>query len=164
MTLNYGSTDDQVGLFVRCCAADRDTVLEPIVANHPQARVTFVEEGSVAVEVSASQCEVWHSDVQLVSELFPILRHAQFEDALNHNFADPVSGLFRAILPEPEVNCRIEITIRPATRHRCHEATAKIEAPAFASHHSWILCRGSALRNGSSKVIESIADFRRICV
>ena len=138
VTLIYGSTDDQVGLFVRCHAVDRDAVLEPIVANYPQVTVTLVEEASVAVEGSASQCEVWHSDVQLVPELFPILRHAQFEDALNHNFADPVSGLFRAILPEPEVNCRIEITIRPATRRRCHEARASIQLldrEFFRKHH-----------------------------
>ena len=138
VTLIYGSTDEQVGLFVRCDPADRDTVLEPIVANYPQATVTLVEEGSVAVEGSESQCEVWHSDVQLVPELFPILRHAQFEDALNHNFADPVSGLFRAILPEPEVNCRIEITIRPATRRRCHEARTTIQLlnrEFFRKHH-----------------------------
>ncbi len=138
VTLIYGSTHEQVGLFVRCHAVDRDAVLEPIVANYPQATVTLVEEGRDAVDGTASPCEVWHSDVQLVPELFPILRHAQFEDALNHNFADPVSGLFRAILPEPEVDCRIEITIRPATRRRCHEARASIQLldrEFFRKHH-----------------------------
>ena len=41
--LIYGSTDKQVGLFVRCHAADRDAVLEPIVANYPQATVAPIE-------------------------------------------------------------------------------------------------------------------------
>ena len=51
VTLIYGSTDEQVGLFVRCHAADRDAVLQPILAlkqvtpnglnekNHPKSLV-----------------------------------------------------------------------------------------------------------------------------
>ena len=86
VTLIYGSTDEQVGLFVRCHAADRDTVLQPILANYPHATVTLGKDGSRTGECTTPECQVWHSDVQLVPELFPILRHAQFEDALNHNF------------------------------------------------------------------------------
>ena len=122
VTLIYGSTDEQVGLFVRCHAADRDAVLQPILANYQHATVTLREDERRTGECTLPKAAVWHSDVQLVPELFPILRHAQFKDALNHNFADPVSGLFRAILPEPQLSCRIEICIRPATRRRCHEA------------------------------------------
>jgi len=33
VTLIYGSTDEQVGLFVRCHAANRHAVLQPILAN-----------------------------------------------------------------------------------------------------------------------------------
>ena len=152
VTLIYGSSDEQVGLFVRCHAADREAVLEPIVANYPQATVTLVEEGSRTGECAPGEGSVWHSDVQLVPELFPILRHAQFEDALNRNFADPVSGLFRAILPEPRVNCRIEISIRPATRHRCHEARESIQLldrEFFRKHHrlaSWFARRNTRPR------------------
>ncbi len=86
-------------------------------------------------------------------ELFPILRHAQFEDALNHNFADPVSGVFRAILPEPQVTCRIDITIRPATRHRCHEARESIQLldrEFFRKHHrlaGWFARRNTRPRH-----------------
>ena len=138
VTLIYGSKDEQVGLFVRCHAADRDAVLQPILANYPHATVTLSEEGSRTGECTVPKAAVWHSDVQLVPELFPILRHAQFEDALNRNFADPVSGLFRAILPEPQLSCRIEICIRSATRHRCHEARESIQLldrEFFRKHH-----------------------------
>ena len=82
VSLEYGSHEGQIGLFVRCHAADRDAVMEPIVANYPQAAVTLVEEGSRGDRSSDEECDVWFSDVQLVPELFPILRHAQFEDAL----------------------------------------------------------------------------------
>ena len=138
VSLIYGSTDEQVGLFVRCHAVDRDAVLQPILANYPHATVTLSEAGSRTGECTIPEVEVWHSDVQLVPELFPILRHAQFEDALNHNFADPVSGLFRAILPETQMSCRIEICIQPATRRRCHEARASIQLldrEFFRKHH-----------------------------
>ncbi len=54
VTLMYGSTDEQVGLFVRCHVADREAVLEPIVANYPHATIAVVEEGSDAVEAPAS--------------------------------------------------------------------------------------------------------------
>ena len=152
VTLIYGSSDEQVGLFVRCHAADREAVLEPIVANYPHSTVTLVEKGSRPGECASAEYAVWHSDVQLVPELFPILRHAQFEDALNRNFADPVSGLFRAILPEPQVNCRIEISIRPATRHRWHEARESIQLldrEFFRKHHrlaSWFARRNTRPR------------------
>ena len=112
VTLVYGVRDGQIGLFLRCSQADRDSVIEPIRAGYPDATVTLVEERG------SSTGEIWSTDIELVPELFPILRHAQFEDLLNHNFADPVSGLLRSILPEEGMECRIEITIRPASRHR----------------------------------------------
>ena len=138
VTLIYGSSNEQVGLFVRCSAIDRDAVLQPMIANYPHANLTHIEQEAVASESSETTSNFWHCDVQLVPELFPILRHAQFEDALNHNFADPVSGVFRSILPEPNVNCRIEICIRPATQHRCHEARESIQLldrEFFRKHH-----------------------------
>ena len=132
VTLVYGVREGQIGLFVRCAAADRDSVIEPIRAGYPDATVTLVEErGSGAGEI-------WSTDIELVPELFPILRHAQFEDLLNHNFADPVSGLLRAILPEEGMECRIEITIRPASRHRLHRAINAVfllEREFFQRHH-----------------------------
>ena len=56
VTLIYGSTDDEVGLFVRCHAADREAVLEPIVANYPYATVTLVEAGAISPVLSLQ----WH--------------------------------------------------------------------------------------------------------
>ncbi|MDA1231290.1 MAG: DUF87 domain-containing protein, partial [Planctomycetota bacterium] len=105
---------------------------------YPQATVTMLEEGSRSDAVTDEKCEVWFSDVQLVPELFPILRHSQFEDALNRNFADPVSGLLRAILPDADLECRIEITIRSASRHRCHQARNAVkllDREFFRKHH-----------------------------
>ena len=73
-------------------------------------------------------------------ELFPILRHSQFEDMLNHNFADPVSGLLRAIRTDSELECRVEIAVSPATHRRCHAAQWAVhllERDFFRRHH-WL--------------------------
>ena len=117
VSLVYGSRHEQIGLFVRCNPVDRDAVLEPIIAVYPQASVSLADDWS-----TAGDRKTWGSNIELTPELFPILRHAQFEDMLNHNFADPVSGLLRSILPDADLECRIEITVRPASRHRCHQA------------------------------------------
>ncbi|MFO1003484.1 MAG: hypothetical protein U0936_24390 [Planctomycetaceae bacterium] len=37
LTLRYRSEQDQVGLYLECDPYDRDTVIEPIVANYPEA-------------------------------------------------------------------------------------------------------------------------------
>jgi len=112
--------------------------MEPNVASYPQATVKMLEEGSRSDRSSDGECDVWFCDVQLVPELFPILRHSQFEDALNRNFADPVSGLLRAILPDADLECQIEITIRPASRHQCHQARNAVkllDREFFRKHH-----------------------------
>lgn len=135
LTLIYGTRDGQVGVFLRCHPSDRDAVLEPMIASYPHASITPVEEAAADPECIVRAC-----DVTLVPELYPILRHAQFEDLLNHNFADPVSGLLRAIRPEAGMECWIEITVRPASRHRCHaarDAVTILDRPFFRKHH-WL--------------------------
>ncbi len=115
VTFSFGTHQGQIGLFIHCHPRDRETVLEPIIASYPQSSIVPVDELSVTAAF-----ESWSTDIELKPELFPILRHAQFEDTLNHNFADPVSGLLRAILPDQSLDCRIEIHVRRATRHRAH--------------------------------------------
>ncbi len=122
VSLVYGSRQEQIGLFVRCHPVDRDAVLEPIVAVYPQASVSLADDWN-----TAGERKTWGCSIELTRELFPILRHAQFEDILNHNFADPVSGLLRSILPDADLECRIEITVRPASRHRCHQARKAVK-------------------------------------
>jgi hypothetical protein len=133
VTLLYGTRDGQVGTFVRCHPADRDAVLEPILAGYPQASITALEE-----QGAADGLETWSCSVELSPELFPILRHAQFEDLLNRTFADPVSALLRAIRPAEALDCGIEFTVRPASRHRCHAARRAVETldrEFFRRHH-----------------------------
>jgi len=131
--LRYALHQQQVGLMIDCEPLDRDAVLEPIVASYPQASIVVVP----AEEPAPGQA-TWSASVQLRPELYPILRHAQFEDLLNHTFADPVSGLLRSILPEGELICGVEIEIAPASRQRCHlarEAVQRLDREFFRRHH-----------------------------
>lgn len=71
-------------------------------------------------------------------DLFPILRHGQFEDQLNYDFADPINGILRAIQPGESTCCRVEIEVRPAGHRRCHaamKAVHRLDRPFFHQHH-----------------------------
>lgn len=131
--LVYGSLSGQIGLFVDCHSTVQEAVLGPIAANYPQCSVTTVEdEGEIAGWRS------WFSDLELVPELFPILRHAQFEDLLNRNFADPTSSLLRAIKPDEQLRCQVEITCAPASHRRYHaarNAVRLLDREFFRRHH-----------------------------
>jgi len=132
VTLSYASSETQVGLFIQCHPVDRDTVLEPIIASYPHATISPMEEPT------SDEAGTWTCTLRLLPELFPILRHAQFEDLLNHTFADPVSGRLRAILPDAGLTGRIEISIRPASRRRCHharQAVKLLDRGFFRRHH-----------------------------
>lgn len=132
--LIYGSYNGQIGIFIRCQLGDRDSILEPIIANYPQCSIVPIEEPT---EIDGR--EEWHLDIELKPELYPTLRFSQFEDALNHNFADPVSGLLRAILPDDKFECRIELNVRRASHRRTHSARAVVrllDRGFFRRHHS----------------------------
>jgi hypothetical protein len=132
-TLVYGSLGAQIGLMLNCSTAQRQSILDPISANYPLCSLADVNDESLPAGF-----ETWYADVRLVPELFPILRHAQFEDLLNHNFADPVSSLLRAIRPDASLQCRVEISVVPASRRRCHtarDAVKRLDREFFRKHH-----------------------------
>ena len=132
LVLLYGVVGEQIGLLLRCPNALRETVLGPIIANYPHCSISDVEE---------PVRRGWHTvsmNLTLVPELLPILRHAQFEDALNRNFADPVSSLLRSIKPDGVFECQAEIHCTPASHRRCHAAlmaVKKLEREFFRRHH-----------------------------
>jgi len=103
MTLAYGCVDGQVALLLQCGAGDREAVLGPIAAGYPQCSLVAVEDPAVPVGWTT-----WCVNVQLEPELFPILRHAQFEDLLTqlrttrllHHSVRVAHHLFQAIMRE----------------------------------------------------------------
>lgn len=132
MTLEYGTHEGRVALFIRSSPMIEALITEPITANYPNCSITTVEQPETFAEG-----ETWSAELDLVPDLFPILRHAQFEDMLNHNFADPINSILRAIKPDDTIRCRIEITVAPATHRRCHHASQAVKRldRAFFHHH-----------------------------
>lgn len=131
--LIFGSYEGQIGIFIRCNQFDHDAVLEPIIANYPQCSIVPIEEAS-----EVNEGDTWHLDIELKPELFPILRHSQFEDSLNRNFADPICGILRSILPDDSLECRIELRVRRASHRRTHSARAVVrllDREFFRRHH-----------------------------
>lgn len=124
--------DEQVGLFLRCSQSMRRAVVEPIEANYPQCVVTENHELT-----TPTGTETWTMCAWLAPELFPILRHSQFEDLLNHSFADPLGSLLRALRTEV-IHSSIEFTLRPASRStsgRAFRAIKRLDRSFFHQHH-----------------------------
>ena len=76
--LEYTVRDGKVGLFVRADEATAAQVIEPIRANYPSCSIATMDEGD-----PSSTDATWAARITLAPELFPVLRHAQFEDMLN---------------------------------------------------------------------------------
>lgn len=137
ITLSYGCADGQICLLVEYPRALRELVLGPVAANYPHCCLTTVGE-----ELRPAEREIWSVELDLVPELFPILRHAQFEDLLNRNFADPIDSLLRAVRPEGLLDCAVEITVVPASHRRCHAARKAVrilDREFFRRHHDLAL-------------------------
>ncbi len=134
-SIGIENTEGQIGLFVRCGQSLRRTVIEPIEANYPHCVIT--EDADRFETPETTDFEEWSVAVQLSPELFPVLRHSQFEDMLNHSFADPLSSLLRAMRSE-EAQASIEFSLRPASHAKCSRAFKAIkllDRHFFRSHH-----------------------------
>ncbi len=134
VVFEYASNGSDVGLRVRCDDAIAPLITSPITANYPQCMLEDMPAEPVTIPTGVT----WATDLRLVPELFPILRHGQFEDALNRNYADPINAILRAIKPRGDCHCCIEIAARPATHRRGHaalKAVHRLDRPFFHEHH-----------------------------
>lgn len=122
LTLIYTTTEGRVGLFLRFADHSEELVTGPVAANYPTCAMTAV----AGFDAAPPGWRTWYSDLELTPELFPILRHVQFEDLLNRTFADPINGLLRAIRSTDDARCQIEIQIVPAGQRRRRKARRAI--------------------------------------
>ena len=132
IAFEYGSYGGQIGLFVRCADRLEELVCGPVTANYPQCLLT-----SIKGEDWKHELETWSMELRLVPDLFPILRHGQFEDQLNRNFADPISGILRAVRPDEGLSARIEIVVSPVKPVRQRVAIERLRhltRPFFTEH------------------------------
>lgn len=134
ITLLYATTQGRVGQFLDFPDLLEELVVGPIAANYPACSITTIQ----TLDTAPADWITWSGELELTPELFPILRHTQFEDLLNHNFADPITGILRAIKPEGELLCRVEIHFRPVTSQRrkaAEHAIRLLDREFFRIHH-----------------------------
>lgn len=134
MSLEFGTQEGRVALFLRSLQKMEEFIVGPITANYPNCSITTVEQN----ELCPIGWETWTADLEMAPELFPILRHAQFEDMFKRNFADPINGILRAIKPDKQMQCRIEIVVSLAKPRRCHRAAhvvKRLDCEFFRHNH-----------------------------
>jgi hypothetical protein len=135
--LGYCLHESQIAVYVRFPVALQEVVLGPLIANYPRASVQVVNDDAGEPESQKRSITTWTMYLRLVPELFPILRHAQFEDMLTGTYADPIDSLLRALRPEGNVRCSLEINATPAHHRRTHrakDAIERLESPFFRHH------------------------------
>lgn len=133
LRLDYGVHEGRIALGISFGTISPPAVLGPLVANYPRARVQLLDDPPA----SSRPCRF--VDVRLTPDLFPILRHSQFEDLLTHAYADPIDSLLQALLPNEAVQCRVEVTISPVPARRQRRAQAGVallERAFFVRHRS----------------------------
>ncbi|MFV0443899.1 MAG: hypothetical protein ACK5Q5_10040 [Planctomycetaceae bacterium] len=121
VTLHVAAIEQRVGLFVEFPAALEELVCGPITASYPNCSLTTVAQ----FDPVPAGWSTWTAAIVLSPELFPILRHAQFED-LNRTFADPIDGILRSVRPTENLQCRFELRIVPSSSRRVRTAEAAL--------------------------------------
>ncbi len=136
LTLEYAAVAGRVGLFCRVNEHFAPLVLGPLKAKYPNCSLTVVEDQADPDRDHLRP--TWWAEVTLVPDLFPLLRHNQFEDIASGTFEDPIDALLQSISPDGHTEATIEIDVRP-TRHRRHRrarrAVSVLDMPTFRRHH-----------------------------
>src|SRR5687767_3320033 len=135
--LEYGTFRGRVALFCRFPEELESAVVGPLLANYPQSVVESVSDADDPRRFEREGFTCWAADLRLEPELFPILRHAQYEDALNRSYADPIDSLLRALIPVDDCRCRIELRARPVSerrRRRAERAVRLLDRHFFHTH------------------------------
>ncbi len=136
ITLEYGYLDGRVGLF--CCVPDHLAPLlsGPLKAKYPNCTLAVVDHGE-APQRDAAFSDICSAELALTPDLYPLLRHSQFEDIASGTFEDPIDALLQAITPDEQTRARMQFHIRPTSRlrrWRSRHAVFLLDAPIFRRH------------------------------
>lgn len=131
--LQFGQLGGHVGLFCRFPDHLEHPILDPLRAKYPQCSVEALEDNE-----AASARETWSCTLRLTPELFPILRHKQFQDLVDGSLEDPLESLLGVVGDGDGLQSRIVITVRPADRkkqNRARAAVKKLDGSYFRRHY-----------------------------
>ena len=137
LRLVFCDNEGGVGLFVQCPDGCADLVTTPIVASYPNCSVDACTDDLLRAEACDESNQSWFAELALTPDLFPILRHSQFEDLQSHGFADPIDSLLAVVQPVSGWRCRIEIALKTASRKRRRRArwvVSRLDRPFFREH------------------------------
>ena len=163
-TLELSCQENTVTLGVRLPADLSAIATRQFAAHYPDCLMEPVLEKDAD---GPSGMPVWSLDLRLWPDVFPIRRYVQFEDALNRNSSDPLTGLFAALTPIGHgiLQSRIEIIVRPAARRhirRARKTVRRLVAPFFRPSHAGSFlcpCRYEPISFG--KVLCGLARYLR---
>ncbi len=121
MTLGFGCRGNSIAIFAKFPPELSSIVTSQLAAHYPDCVMEGLPDDAVAFPIEGDARSL---ELRLCPDLFPIRRYVQFEDTLNRNTSDPLTGIFAALAPDKErrFSARIEMTIRPATRRRVKRA------------------------------------------
>ena len=134
ITLGYGQWRDEVALWLRFPKTLEERVVGPILANYPHSSITPIADEDDPRQLATDRRQ-WRAELTLTPELFPILRHGQFEDLLARRYADPLDGVLRALRPESDVVCWAELRITRATSRRVRAAKRAVNLLSRSFFH-----------------------------
>ena len=133
ITLIYGREQHQIGLYLEVPGDLGQEITDLLSAKYPNCQI----EPALDVLEPPAGWSCYSAELRLEPELFPILRHVQYEDLLNGTFEDPIDAILKSIRPEEATWSRVEIAITPASRHRsrlARKAVWRLDRPFFRSH------------------------------
>jgi hypothetical protein len=133
-TLEYASHDGRVGLYCRVPDALAPLVSGPLKAKYPNSTLTVVTEDTLPGVTGSQPLDCLSAEVALRPDLFPLLRHSQFEDIASGGFEDPIDAILQAISPDEHTRACIQIHIRPtdrSRRRRARWAVTVLDSPRF---------------------------------
>lgn len=133
VALEFGDHDGRTGLFLRFPPSLEQIVASPVIANYPHCVLTAVSDSELP-----DGWRTWSATVALTPDLYPILRHAQFEDLANRSFADPIDGLLRAATATESLRCSISILLARTPHRRAKRALVavrRLNGSFVGGHH-----------------------------
>ncbi len=135
LRLVFGVRDDNVGLFVLGDDRLQSIVEVQFYAQYPDCVIDRLPDDPVQ---RAAELGMIQANLNLLPDLFPCRRYAQFEDALNRVTADPLGGILSTLaqLERDGLQGQIELEVRPAGRSRIARAQTclhRLNHPFFRS-------------------------------
>ncbi|MBX3415931.1 MAG: ATP-binding protein [Pirellulales bacterium] len=136
LTFLLATHHDTVGLFVQSPDRLATFVTAQLRAAYPDALVDPMGRHSALIP---DGWRVWHQEMWLAPDLFPLKRYRQFEDSVEHMFADPLSAVLGVLssFQGSTQQAAIEIEVgcagwfRPA---RARAAVHHLNRPFFRGH------------------------------